>query len=387
MLGIIIGVSAVIAMISIGLGARSQVEQEISKLGTNLLMVLPNKRSTDGLNSTDTGNHKLSESDAIALGYEVADLSHSVPVVRGKLRAVLGNKNWRTSIIGSLPNYLSARDWAVQNGRNFSKAEMISSAKVAIIGKTVIDKISPYKSPLGKIIRLQGIPFRVIGILEEKGFTSSGRDQDDLIIMPLSTAKTRLVGGFYQENREAVQYILLKGLSNSHLDAVRHQAERILRHRHSISSEGENDFTIRDPLAALTAQRAASDTLTVLLASVAAVSLLVGGISIMNIMLVSVAERSQEIGIRIAVGAQRSDILNQFLMEASVVAFVGGLTGTILGIITAYTIQTATGWQIEISSLAIIASLLLSTIVGLVSGVYPAVQASRLNPIEALRRE
>ena len=387
LLGIVIGVSAVVAMISIGLGARAAIEAEIGKLGSNLLMVMPNTRTTDGLSSGVGGQQGLTEADAIALRSEVLGVKYAVPSVSGRTRVVLGNNNWSTRIVGTQPDYLAARDWSTQSGRLFSPAEVTASAKVLLIGKTVAERLSPGQSLLGKIIRVQSVPFRVIGILAEKGYSVVSRDQDDIIVVPITTAKTRLVGGYYQINRAAVEYILLKIATTADPGTVQEDVARVLRHRHNIGSERQDDFIIRDPTATLAAQREASDTLTILLACIAAVSLVVGGISIANIMLVSVVERTREIGVRVAVGAKENDILMQFLAEAACVALLGGVIGVGLGVIMAYLVEAATGWMIVINGLVMIGALLFSAIIGVCAGLYPALQASRLDPIEALRHE
>lgn len=387
MLGIMIGVSAIIAMVSIGLGARKQIDREISKLGTNLLIVIPVSVPSDGLNGAEVRSRSLTETDALSLKEEVSGLNYSVPVVTRRARVILGNKNWDTAIAGSSPEYMPARDWTIAHGRNFSSSEVTASAKVAVIGQTVADKISPENTPVGEIVRLQNIPFTIIGVLAKKGYSAAGRDQDDLIILPITTAKTRLMADYFFDNRGAVQYILLKAKSLIQVDIIRRDVERILRHRHNIADARQSDFVIQDPTEALATQQKASRTLTILLASIAAVSLIVGGISVMNIMLVSITERSQEIGIRMAVGAQSKDILFQFLTEAAVVTLVGGVIGSFLGVTSAYIIQTTTGWVVEISLVAIFFSLAFSTFVGLIAGVYPAFRASRLKPIEILRRE
>lgn len=386
-LGMIIGVGAVVAMVSIGLGARQEIEDEIRRLGTNLLIVFPVNRPTDKVRNAEVLANQLTELDGQALKNEVVDIHFSVPIVTGKTSVVLANKNWQTAVIGTSRDYLASRDWLTEAGRNFFDSEIKASEKVVLLGRSVVEKISPDQSPLGKIVRLDGVPFRVIGLLAEKGASSMGASQDDLVIIPISTLKSRLLGGFYRAHRQAIQYLLIKINNQADIEAVKLQIERILNQRHAIPTGGQPDFSVRDPVEGLSAQREASDAVTYLLASIAGISLLVGGISIMNIMLVNITERSREIGIRVAVGAQRVDILRQFLAEASMVAFVGGILGVIIGVVTAYLLQVWLGWNIQVSFIAIMGSLLFAIVVGLLSGIYPAYRASQLNPIDALRRD
>ena len=387
MLGIIIGVSAIVAMVSIGLGARSEIEAKISRLGSNLLMVVPNTRTAEGVNTGTGGQHTLAKADAVAVGREVYGVVASAAAVTGRVRAVHRNKNWKTRLVGTDPEYLTIRDWTIDAGRNFSESEQVSSAKVAVIGRTVAERLSPGQAMLAESIRVGTVPFHIIGILRPKGFSVVGGDQDDVMIVPMSSARSRLVGGFHQVNRAAVEYVFLKGHDHVSLADIRDSVERILKLRHKIGRDKENDFIVRDPAAALSARREASNTLTVLLACVAAVSLIVGGISVMNIMLVSVVERTREIGIRIAAGARRSDIRRQFLAEAAGVAVIGGLIGAGLGILVAFVVEIVTGWNVEVDLLSVVAAVVFSGMIGIISGVYPAIQASNLNPIQALRRE
>lgn len=387
MLGIIIGVAAVVTIVSIGLGARTQIETEIARLGSNLLMVLPDATRRGGVSSGLGGQQSLTEADASALSTEVFGVDYAVPAVSGKVQTIYGNANWNTRLVGTLPDYVAARDWSVLSGRNFTDEDVEATAKVALIGQTTAIRLSPEASLIGQIIRVQRVPFRVIGVLAEKGFSVIGRDQDDIVIVPISSAKSRLVGGHRQVNRDAVEYVLLKAATTTELDSIRTAAARVLRDRHAIRPGTADDFVIRDPSAVLVAQRESSDTLTLLLTCVAAVSLIVGGISVMNIMLVSVAERTHEIGIRVAVGATRRDIRDQFLSEAALVALIGGLLGALLGVAAAYVVESATGWKVTVEPLSLAAAILFSGFVGVISGAYPAVQASRLDPVVALSHE
>jgi putative ABC transport system permease protein len=387
MLGMIIGVASVITMISLGLGARQQVEEEIERLGTNLLTVHPVMRTTDSLHGSNAGQHRLTDDDARALASEIAEIRHAIPVVNGIVRVVAGGNNWQATVIGTHPDYLPARDWQTQDGRNFTMHDVAGSSKVVLIGKTVEQKLSPLKPLLGQIVRINDVPFRVVGVLAEKGQLVNGRDEDNVIVSPISTVKARLLGGYYRENRAAAAFLLIKGTSAESLTSVRLAIERILRDRHRIRSGAKDDFRVRDPVAALSASKTASETLTLLLACIAAVSLLVGGISIMNIMLVSVVERSREIGIRIAVGATRGDVRTQFLAESAGVALFGGVIGAAVGVAATLLVTVATGWEVLINVWVCLGTLFFSALVGLMSGLYPAFKASALDPMDAIRQQ
>ncbi|MGD8832540.1 MAG: ABC transporter permease, partial [Pseudomonadales bacterium] len=365
MLGMIIGVASIIAMTSIGLGARHQVQTEIERLGTNLVTVHPIGRSTDALQGAGEGGHRLTEADAAALRNEVAEVRYAVPVVGGSARLIAGSNNWQTALIGTHPGYLPARDWHTSSGRIFTDREVTGSANVAVLGRTVAKKLSPVQPILDRVVRINDVPFRVIGILAERGRSANGSDQDDLVLVPASSARSKLLGGYFQLNRDAVTYILIKASSGSALTSIRPSIERVLRARHGIAGGAPDDFRMGDPIAALSASKSASETMTMLLACIAAVSLLVGGISIMNIMLVSVAERTREIGVRMAVGAHRADVRRQFLAEAAGVSLLGGAAGAALGIIVALLIGASTGWTVLISPWVCVGALSFSGLVGL----------------------
>jgi len=387
MLGMIVGVASVIVMTSIGLSARHLVAVEIARLGTNLLTVQPTTRTTDSLRSSSSGSRTLSEADGAALTNELAQVQYAVPVVGGDVRLVYGNSNWQTSVIGSSPDYLAARDWQTGAGRNFTLREVASSEKVMLVGKTVEAKLSPQQPILGRIVRVNDVPFRVIGVLTARGFSASGRDLDDVVIAPISTVKSRLIGGYFREHRDAVAYLLIKASRSDELGDLQAAIERALRARHRIRVDAEDDFVVRDPVAALTASKSTSEGLTVMLACIAGVSLLVGGISIMNIMLVSVAERTREIGIRVAVGATRGDIRKQFLVESAAVAILGGAIGVAIGMAAPLLIKLITGSEVFIDPWVCVGALSFSAVVGLLSGLYPAFRAASLDPIEAIREQ
>ncbi len=386
MLGMIIGVSSVIVMTSLGLAARHQVDMDIARLGTHLLtaQIIGGKKNV--LRSGDNSRRYLTDDDARILAREIAGIRYSVPIVSGRVRLVGGDSNWQTTVIGTHPDYLAVRDWVLRAGRNFTMRDITSVSKVVLIGRTVERNLSPLRSLLGQVIRIEDVPFRVVGVLDEKGQSMDGQDQDDLVVAPITTVRSRLLGGFYGEKRNAAAYVLVKGRDSNELDTARSEIERILKTRHGVTKGTDDEIRVRDPGAALSASKMASETLTLLLASVAAVSLLVGGISIMNIMLVSVAERSREIGIRIAVGATPRDIRNQFLVESAGIALAGGIIGVAVGATIAALANFFVGWRVLIDVWACLAALSFSVLVGAASGLYPAVKASSQDPMDTIRQ-
>ncbi len=388
MLGIVIGVAAVIAMVAIGSGAQTQVDNQIRSLGSNLLLVQPGSLKQGAVRLGAGSRQSLTEDDATAIAAEVPGVLTAAPTVAGNAHLVHGNLNWSSLVGGVTPDYLIARDWSVAEGRGFTSEEMTVAAKVALLGATVVNELFPDEQPLGQVVRIANVPFTVIGVLEEKGQASaSGRDQDDVALIPLTSAKLRVLGARSQVSRRAVDFIMVKVTSTRAMAPAQQQIETLLRQRHRIRSDTDDDFLVREPAAAMEAQAAAARTLTLFLAAVASVSLVVGGISIMNIMLVSVTERTREIGLRQAVGAQRGDIRNQFLIEAVMLCLLGGLTGIALGIGAAIAIAELVGWPIFVSLAAIVVAFGFAGAVGVFFGFYPAHKASRLNPIEALRFE
>ncbi|MGH6944867.1 MAG: ABC transporter permease, partial [Geminicoccaceae bacterium] len=312
----------------------------------------------------------------------------AAPTVAGPAHLVRGNLNWSTLIGGVTPAYLVARDWRVVSGRGFTLEEVEAAAKVVVLGATVARELFDDEEPLGRLIRIANVPFRVIGVLGEKGQNAgSGRDQDDVALVPLSAAKLRVLGARSQVSRRAVDFILVKAASTDAVAPVREQIRRLLRQRHRLAQDADDDFQVREPAAAMEAQAAAARALTLFLAAVASVSLVVGGISIMNIMLVSITERTREIGLRQAVGARRRDIRNQFLIEAITLCLLGGIAGIALGIVVAVAIAELAGWPIFVSPGAVVFAFAFAGAVGVFFGFYPARKASRLDPIEALRFE
>ena len=388
MLGIVIGVAAVIAMVAIGSGAQTQVDDQIRSLGANLLLIQPGS-SRDGAVRLGAGSrHSLTEDDAAAIAAEVPGVLTAAPTVAGTGHLVHGNLNWSSLVGGITPDYLVARDWSVARGRVFTSEEMDVAAKVVVLGATTAEELFPDEEPLGQVMRIANVPFTVIGVLGEKGqAAASGRDQDDVALIPLTAAKLRVLGARSQVSRKAVDFVMVKATSTDAMAPVQQQIEQLLRQRHRLTPATDDDFQVREPAAAMEAQAAAARSLTLFLAAVASVSLVVGGISIMNIMLVSVTERTREIGLRQAVGAQRRDIRSQFLIEAVMLCLLGGLTGIAVGIAAAIAIAELVGWPIFISPLAVVVAFGFAGAVGVFFGFYPAHKASRLDPIEALRFE
>ncbi len=388
MLGIVIGVAAVIAMVAIGSGAHKQVAEQIRALGANLLLVQPGALRTGAVRLGAGSGLSLTEADADAIAREIGVARAVAPSIARNAQVVRGNLNWATLVGGVTPEYVIARDWRIDKGRLFTFEEIESAAKVVVLGATVADKLFAEEDPLGRQVRIANAPFTVIGVLDEKGQNAaSGRDQDDVALIPLAAAKLRVLGGRSEANREAVDFILVKVAAAGAMAFAKDEIGKLLRQRHRLAPDTADDFEIREPAATMHAQAAAARSLTVLLAAVASVSLIVGGISIMNIMLVSVTERTREIGLRQAVGARRRDVRNQFLTEAIILCLLGGLAGIALGSAAAVAIARLAGWPVDVSPLAAVVAVAFAAGVGVFFGFYPARQASRLDPIEALRYE
>jgi putative ABC transport system permease protein len=323
----------------------------------------------------------------VAIAREIPGVHVTAPAIYGTTQAINGNRNWATTVVGGVPDHLVARDWRIEKGGSFSLAEVSSAAKVALLGSTVAKKLFKEDTPIGEQIRIGEVPFTVIGLLRSKGSDGGGRDQDDIIIIPLSTAKMRVLGGSHEVNRKAIDYISVKVSHDGAMDVAEQEIRSLLRQRHHLKEEAPDDFTIFNMTEVLKARQATSRTLGFLLAAVASVSLLVGGISIMNIMLVSVTERTREIGLRLAVGARRRDLRRQFLVEAVILSLLGGMIGILLGCIAAFTIARFVGWAVLITPGAIVLAVGFAGSVGIFFGFYPAHKASKLDPIEALRFE
>jgi putative ABC transport system permease protein len=387
-LGVVIGVAAVVMMTSIGLGAQQRVTKAIGGLGSNILIVRPGAARTPGqgfvFQAAGSGQ-TLSDGDAAAIVALVEDVAAVAPSVTGGAQMAADGANWNSRVEGVTPDYLVARDISIAEGRMFDDREARQGKKVIVLGKTVADNLFPGVDPLGRRVRVGTVPFEVIGVLTSRGQSGLGQDQDDITLGPLQAVRSRVVGR--RVKGDNVQAIYVKASSGDTIDRVQEDVTNLLRERHKIRNGGEDDFQVQNSASILEAMQASTQTFTVLLAAVAAVSLVVGGVGIMNIMLVAVTERTREIGLRMAVGARRSEVLYQFALEAVTLSVVGGLIGLVIGVLGALLMAKLGDWPIAIAAWAAPISLGFSVIVGLVFGAYPSWQASRLDPIEALRRE
>ena len=381
MLGIIIGVGAVIAMVAIGEGAKRRVQEQIASLGTNLLVVLPGTLTMGGARTGSGGVQTLADSDAKAIMDEIPVVSQAAPVVRAVQQVIGGDQNWSTSIQGVAPEFQQIRAWTVVQGRFVSQADVDSTAKVALLGQTVAYNLFGGESPIDEIVRIKKIPFRVIGVLGSKGQTGYGTDQDDVVMIPYTTMQKRILGVTY------VQQIVVSAVSADRTNEAKEQIAALLRQRHRISPGRDDDFFIRNLSDIAEAASNSATVMAILLGSIASVSLLVGGIGIMNIMLVSVTERTREIGIRMAVGARSRDIMLQFLVEAVVMAVSGGMIGILLGIGSSTLLSRLAEWPTLISPGIVALAFFFSGAVGVFFGFYPAQKAAHLDPIDALRYE
>ena len=381
MLGIIIGVGAVIAMLAIGQGAEYSVKQQISSLGTNVLIVFPGSQQTGGIRMGAGTVTTLTEEDAWAIQKECPAVAFVSPGARGGGQVIAGNLNWGTSIEGTGADYLEIRSWSIEYGEFYSEQDIKAAAKVCILGKTVADALFPESTPVGQNIRIRNVPFKVLGVLSKKGQNAMGMDQDDIILAPYTTVLRRLSHSPY------LRQILVSATSSSNISAAQTQITELLRMRHKIAPYDADDFTIRNQSDLAATATATTGILTILLASIASVSLLVGGIGIMNIMLVSVTERTREIGIRMSVGARSRDILTQFLIEALVLSLLGGIIGILLGVGGSVAISSFAKWPTIITVFSILLSFGFSIAIGIFFGFYPARKAALLNPIDALRYE
>jgi putative ABC transport system permease protein len=386
MLGVIIGVAAVVTMVAIGAGAQARVEGQIRSLGSNLIMVLSGSITAGGVRLGAGSQLTITEDDARALAREIEGVQVAAPTVRGGAQVIAGNANWSTALLGVTPGFLEARDWEPADGRGISQEDVDAAAKVALLGQTVADMLFGGADPVGQVIRVNRVPLMVVGVLARKGQSTQGQDQDDTVLVPLSTARKRVLGTT-QANPRAVNSILVKVRQDASMAETEQAIRALLRQRHRLQAGEDDDFTLRNLADLLASQEASSRTLSLLLAAIASVSLVVGGIGIMNIMLVSVTERTREIGLRRAVGARRRDILTQFLIEAVAVSLAGGLAGIVVGVAAAWAIGYFAGWPAPIQARAVVPAFLFAAAVGVFFGFYPARKASRLNPIDALRYE
>jgi putative ABC transport system permease protein len=386
MLGIIIGVAAVIATVAIGSGATQRIEEQIASIGSNLIIVLPGSTTSSGLR-LGTGNAvTLTEADARELAAQCPAIAFATPTVRGGAQVVYENSNWATIIFGVTPDYLTIRDYTIAQGAAFTQQDVVGANKVALLGKTVVTNLFGDIDPIGQTIRIKKVPFIVAGVLSPKGQSSTGQDQDDVILLPISSAKRKVIG-IKQANADAVDAIAMQAQNGSQIQAAQEEATASLRQRHHLQPAEPDDFSIRSMEDIFAAQEASSRILSLMLAAVASVSLIVGGIGIMNIMLVSVRERTREIGLRQAVGAKVRDILTQFLVEAVTLSIAGGIVGILLGIIASTVISRVAGWNTVVGVGAVSLAVFFSALVGISFGFYPARKAAYLDPIEALRSE
>jgi putative ABC transport system permease protein len=386
MLGIIIGVGAVIAMVSVGAGAQARVAEQIQSLGSNLIIVLSGSTNAAGVRLGQGSQLTITEDDSAAIAREVSAVQVSAPSVRGSAQVVYGNLNWSTGIQGITPDYLEARDWPIDTGRPVSQEDVDGATKVALLGETTALNLFGEADPLNQVIRVKKIPFTVVGILSRKGQNSYGQDQDDIILIPISTAKKKVIGTV-QANPRSVQSISIKIRAGEDMGDAESQIRALLRQRHRLQPNQDDDFWLRNLSEILQTQEQSSKVMTYLLAAIASVSLLVGGIGIMNIMLVSVTERTREIGLRMAVGARGRDILGQFLIEAVTLSLIGGIIGIALGLGGSSAISYFAEWRTLVDSSAIAVAFFFAAAIGIFFGFYPARKAARLDPIEALRYE
>jgi ABC-type antimicrobial peptide transport system permease subunit len=385
MLGIIIGVAAVIAMVSIGQGADAAVQQQIRALGTDLLMVVPGATTAAGVRSGWGGVSTLTSADARAIRRECTAVEEVTYFRRQIVQVAFGNQNWSTVAQGVTPSFFRVREWRLASGAYFTERDEETANRVVVLGQTVVTMLfGEGQDPLDAIVRIKNVPFRVVGVLEAKGQTMWGQDQDDLVVMPFTTAERRVLG---TEFIGTVDQIHVTAKASDLLETARDQVTQLLRQRHRIQPEEADDFTVRSLNDMAEASQSASQVMTNLLLSVASISLLVGGIGIMNILLVSVTERTREIGVRMAVGAKTHHILLQFLIEAIALSMAGGLAGAVLGVAVSYLISSLAQWPILLSPATIAAAVVFSGAVGVFFGFYPARKASRLDPITALRYE
>ena len=386
MLGIIIGVAAVITMIAIGGGARQRVEQQIKALGTNIMLVLPGAMTSGGVRLGAQTGQTLTEEDARAIAAEVPEVQAAAASLRSSTQVVAGNTNWSTSVMGTTAEYLEVRDWPIASGRNLDDADLAGSGKVVLLGQTVARELFGDADPIDQTVRVRKVPMQVIGVLSLKGQNSMGHDQDDVILVPLSTYRNR-IEGMSAGRIKRVGAISVKVREGQSMSDAGDKIGVLLRQRHRLASGADDDFRLRNLTEMLQAQEESSRVMSLLLAAVAGVSLVVGGIGIMNIMLVSVTERTREIGLRMAVGARSRDILGQFLIEAVTMSLAGGAIGIVLGLLATWAIGSFAGWQVVLAGEAILLAVGFSAAVGVFFGFYPARRAAGLLPIQALRHE
>jgi len=384
MLGIIIGVSAVIIMLAVGTGVSQKISSQISSIGSNLIIVLPGSTTQGGARMGGGSQSTLTIDDAEAILRECSAVAMVAPMHNGNAQVVFGNQNWATGIVGTTPGILEVKDCGLTEGRNMNEQDLRNATKVCLLGQTVVDNLFGGMDPIGQIVRIRNVPFTVIGVLEPKGQSLGGQDQDDTVIIPLTTAQKKIFG---RAIPGMVRIIMVKARSTEDLPVAERQVTDLLRQRHRIGPNKEEDFTVRNLTQMLQMAEQTANTLTLLLAAIASVSLLVGGIGIMNIMLVSVTERTREIGIRMAVGAKTWDIRIQFIIEALTLSMIGGVIGILIGGCGSMILSRIFDFPSVVSPLSVLLSFSFSAMVGIFFGFYPAYKASLLNPIDALRFE
>jgi putative ABC transport system permease protein len=381
MLGIIIGVGAVICTVAIGEGASDQVQEQIRNLGDNIVFISSGSANRGGVRMGAEATKTLTLADAKAIEQSCPLVSRVSPGVGARAQVVYGNQNWNTSIRGVTPEYMEIRRWPLASGGIFSQRDVDAAANVCLLGRTVVENLFENEDPMGKTIRVLNIPFRVVGVLAPRGQSPFGRDEDDTILMPFTTVQKKILG------IDWIHYIMCSAVSPEAIYPAQQDIASLMRQRHKLRDDQEDDFIIRSPTDLATAQAQAGRIMTLLLASIASVSLLVGGIGIMNIMLVSVTERTREIGVRMAVGATEQDVQRQFLSEAMVLSLLGGTVGVIAGVGGSMAVSSMLQWPTSVPPQAIAIAVLFSAGVGIFFGYYPARKAARLDPIEALRYE
>jgi putative ABC transport system permease protein len=386
MLGIIIGVAAVIAMVAVGSGATARIQEQIQSIGSNVIIVLSGSINTGGIRLGSGASQTLSDDDAKAIAAECPAVEATSGTVRGSAQIVYGNNNWGTSVQGVTPEYLSIRDYSVQSGRPFTSQDVDAATKVALLGRTVSNNLFGGADPVGEVIRIKNVPFTVSGVLSAKGQSPTGQDQDDTVLIPLSTAKRKVLGSS-QANMNSVSSIMVQARGPKLMKDAEQQVTDLLRQRHRLQPMQDDDFSVRNLEEVFAAQETSAHVMSILLAAIASVSLIVGGIGIMNIMLVSVTERTREIGIRVAIGAKKRDILRQFLVEAVTLALLGGVIGIATGLTASALISFFAKWSTLVSPMAIALAFGFSAMVGVFFGWYPAKKAASLDPIVALRYE
>jgi putative ABC transport system permease protein len=386
-LGILIGIASVIVMVAVGSGARSEIDKQIASLGSNMLVVFPGSGRSFGGRASGAGTDlALSEGDLAAIRREVPGVTHISGLLSGSMPVVRGNENWMTSVAGVHADYLTVRDWRLKSGRGLAEEDIRRGAKIALLGETVAKQLFPGEDPVGAQIRIKNVPVTIVGTLSRKGLSSFGRDQDDIVLVPITAARAQVIGKD-EVVPDQVGQIYVKLEAGADLSVAEEDMGRTLRERRRIRPGAEDDFNVRNLAEFMATRTAAQQTLSWLLGATSAISLVVGGIGIMNIMLVSVTERTREIGLRIALGARRRDILSQFLVEAVMLCLLGGLLGIAIGIGLSHVIARAAEWPVLVEPQLVALAIGTAALIGIVFGFFPARRAARMNPIDALRSE